>query len=131
MFGGSLDLAILPGPMALQRAKQWAKRFGRSGYAIAGVCGLGVILFAVPRRFCLIAALASWAFCFGHPALSGGASSWHRHCSTRERCLEISLPPCFPSGSQGSMTGGRSHNIGHGGDHTGRHGWQVWCGLCR
>ncbi|MBD0866258.1 MAG: hypothetical protein GDA36_12065 [Rhodobacteraceae bacterium] len=69
MFGGSVDLAILSGPLALQRAKQWAKRFGWSGYAIAGACGLRMILFAVPRRFCPIATSASWAFCFGQPEI--------------------------------------------------------------
>ncbi|MBD0864677.1 MAG: hypothetical protein GDA36_03240 [Rhodobacteraceae bacterium] len=36
MFGGSFDLVILFGPMALHRTK----RFWWSGYAIAGVCGL-------------------------------------------------------------------------------------------
>ncbi|MBD0866381.1 MAG: hypothetical protein GDA36_12725 [Rhodobacteraceae bacterium] len=35
MFGESFDLAILSGPLALQRAKQRAKRFWWSGYAIA------------------------------------------------------------------------------------------------
>ncbi|MBD0866117.1 MAG: hypothetical protein GDA36_11235 [Rhodobacteraceae bacterium] len=77
MFGGSFDLAILSGPMVLQRAK----RFWWSDYLIAGVCRLRVILFAAPRRFCLIATSTSWAFCFDQHELSGGAASWHRHCS--------------------------------------------------
>ncbi|MBD0864700.1 MAG: hypothetical protein GDA36_03365 [Rhodobacteraceae bacterium] len=55
MFGGRCDLAILSGPLALQRAK----RFWWFGYAIA--------------------AIAIWVFCFGQPELSGGASSWRKH----------------------------------------------------
>jgi len=55
--GGSFDLATLSGPLALQRVK----RFWWSGYAITGVCGVRVILFAAPRRFCLIATSTSWA----------------------------------------------------------------------
>ncbi|MBD0866172.1 MAG: hypothetical protein GDA36_11575 [Rhodobacteraceae bacterium] len=31
MFGGSFDLAVLSGPLALQRTKQLAKRFCWSG----------------------------------------------------------------------------------------------------
>ncbi|MBD0865677.1 MAG: hypothetical protein GDA36_08795, partial [Rhodobacteraceae bacterium] len=46
IFDGSFDLAILSDPLALKRAK----RFWWSGYAIAGVCGVRVILFAAPRR---------------------------------------------------------------------------------
>ncbi|MBD0865961.1 MAG: hypothetical protein GDA36_10365, partial [Rhodobacteraceae bacterium] len=68
MFGGGFDLAILSGPLAF--------------YAIAAVCGLKVILFTAPRRFCPIATITSWVSCFGQLKLSGGASSWHRHCST-------------------------------------------------
>jgi hypothetical protein len=50
-------LTILFGPLAFQRARGvylWV-------YAIAGVFWLRVILFAAFRRFCPIAAIASWA----------------------------------------------------------------------
>ncbi|MBD0866278.1 MAG: hypothetical protein GDA36_12175, partial [Rhodobacteraceae bacterium] len=40
-FGGSVDLAILSGFLALHRVKHQAKRFWWLGYAIAGVCGAG------------------------------------------------------------------------------------------
>ncbi|MBD0864137.1 MAG: hypothetical protein GDA36_00255 [Rhodobacteraceae bacterium] len=45
--GERADLAILSDPLALKRVK----RFWWSGYAIAGVCGVRVILFAAPRRW--------------------------------------------------------------------------------
>ncbi|MBD0866631.1 MAG: hypothetical protein GDA36_14130 [Rhodobacteraceae bacterium] len=67
MFGGSFDLAILSAPLALHRAR----RFWWSGYAIAGVCGVRVMLFAAHRRFCPIAASASRASCFGQPETIG------------------------------------------------------------
>jgi len=59
MFGEHFDLAILSGPPSLQQAKHRAKCFWWSGYVIADVCGLKVILFAAPRRFCLIANIVS------------------------------------------------------------------------
>ncbi|MBD0864962.1 MAG: hypothetical protein GDA36_04810, partial [Rhodobacteraceae bacterium] len=66
-------------------------------YAIAGVCGLRVILFAAPRRFCPIAAIASRASCFGQLELSGGASSWHRHCPIPQAAVgDQSAPAVFP-----------------------------------
>ena len=100
MFGERVDWAILSGPLALHRAK----RFWWSGYAIAGVCGLRVILFAAPRRFC-----------FGQPELSGGAgqsgaSSWHRHCAIPQAAVgDQPAPALFPRPQGGSMTGGCSH----------------------
>ncbi|MBD0864926.1 MAG: hypothetical protein GDA36_04595 [Rhodobacteraceae bacterium] len=45
-----VNLPILSGSLALQRAKHRAKRFWWSGYAIAGVCGVRVVLFAAPRQ---------------------------------------------------------------------------------
>ncbi|MBD0865533.1 MAG: hypothetical protein GDA36_07965 [Rhodobacteraceae bacterium] len=87
-------MAILSGPLALQQAK----RFWRSGYAVAGVCGLGVILLALPRRFCPITTIASRASCFGQPELSGGAASWHRHCSISQAAFgDQPAPALFPS----------------------------------
>ncbi|MBD0866473.1 MAG: hypothetical protein GDA36_13250 [Rhodobacteraceae bacterium] len=55
MFGERFDSVILFGPLDLQRAK----RFWWLCYAIAGVCGVRVILFAAPRRFCSIAAVTT------------------------------------------------------------------------
>ncbi|MBD0865653.1 MAG: hypothetical protein GDA36_08655 [Rhodobacteraceae bacterium] len=54
MFGGSFDWAILSGPMALPGLTSGKAVLVVWVYAIAGVCGLRVILFVTPRRFCLI-----------------------------------------------------------------------------
>ncbi|MBD0866628.1 MAG: hypothetical protein GDA36_14110 [Rhodobacteraceae bacterium] len=71
MFDERFDLAILSGPLALPGLT--------SGKAVL------VVRLCDSRclrgRFCPIAAIASWTFCFGQPELSGGASSWHRHCT--------------------------------------------------
>ena len=103
MFGERFDLAILPGPMALHRAN----RFWWFGHAIAGVCGVRVILFVAPRRFCLIAAIASRAFCFGQPELSGAVQTKKMHhrgigsAQSLKQRLEFSLPPRFPQARRG------------------------------
>jgi len=55
-----------------------------------------VILFAVPCRFCLIAAIASWAFCFVQPE--------NRAALHRAKAL---LNPDRP-GPQNSMKSNRS-----------------------
>ena len=60
MFGGNVDLAILSGPLALPGLTAGKAVLVAGFYAIAGVGGLRVILFAAPRRFCLIATVASW-----------------------------------------------------------------------
>ncbi|MBD0865186.1 MAG: hypothetical protein GDA36_06025 [Rhodobacteraceae bacterium] len=108
MFGERVDLAILSAPLALQRAKRFGPvRLCRFGYAITGVCGLRVILFAVPRRFCPIAAIARWAFCFGPHELSGTMqvkAALHRGIGIAQsltRLLELRLPPAFFPGTQG------------------------------
>ena len=93
MFGERFDLAILSGPLALLglTSGRW---FWWFGYAIVGVYRLRVILFALPRRVCPIAAIASRAFCSGQPELSGGALLWHRGIAqSLKRRLEFSLPP--------------------------------------
>ena len=87
--GERADLAILSDPLALKRVK----RFWWSGYAIAGVCGVRVILFAAPRRFCSIAAIAKRAFCSGQPEILSGASSCQNTAQSLKQRLEISLPP--------------------------------------
>jgi len=38
--------------------------------AMAGVCGVGVILFAALSRFCPISAMASWGVGFGPPLIA-------------------------------------------------------------
>ncbi|MBD0865806.1 MAG: hypothetical protein GDA36_09505 [Rhodobacteraceae bacterium] len=99
MFGGSFDLAILSGPLALTLGQN----IGQSGFG-----GLGLRDCRCLRgRFCPIAASASWTFCFGQPELSGCASSWHRHCLIRKRRLDLGLRPrVFPQARRGPMTGG-------------------------
>ncbi|MBD0866284.1 MAG: hypothetical protein GDA36_12205 [Rhodobacteraceae bacterium] len=67
MSGGRFDLAILSGPLALPGPASGKAILVVWVYAIAGVCGLRVILFAVPRRFCPIATSTSRAFCSGQP----------------------------------------------------------------
>ncbi|MBD0865375.1 MAG: hypothetical protein GDA36_07100 [Rhodobacteraceae bacterium] len=52
-----------------------------------------MILFIAPRRFCPIAAIASWVFCFGQPELSGGAASWHRQCAIPQAAFGESACP--------------------------------------
>jgi len=48
--------------------------------------------------------------CSGQPELSGGASSWHKHCSIPQAEFgDLPAPALFPS-PQGAMTGGRSHD---------------------
>ena len=121
IFGGSFDLAILSGTPTLDRAK----RFWWSSYAIAGVCRLRVILFAVPRRFCPIAASASRAFCSGQPELSGGASSWHRHCAIPQTAVGAQPAPAFSPNPQGSMTGDSSHNPVTVAIRAGHPGWPI------
>ncbi|MBD0864911.1 MAG: hypothetical protein GDA36_04520 [Rhodobacteraceae bacterium] len=119
MFGGSVNWAILSDPLALQRAKQLARRFWWSGYAIAGVYGLKMILFAAlassarlppsPVGRFVLASLASpnyRARCRPKKMRHRGIGSAQ---SLKQR-LELSLPlALFPS-PQGSMTGGYSHD---------------------
>jgi len=79
-----------------------------------------VILFAVPRRFCLIAAIASWASCFGQPEILGAvqAKAARHHAigiaQSLKRRLQIRLSPRFPRPAgvddKGSMTGGCTHD---------------------
>ncbi|MBD0866338.1 MAG: hypothetical protein GDA36_12505, partial [Rhodobacteraceae bacterium] len=101
MFGGSFDLSILPGPVALLDLT--------SGKAVLVVCGLMRLpVFAgqvLPD--CLHRQLG---VCFDQPELSGGASSWHRHCSQPGAAFGVQpAPALFPS-PQRSMTGGGSHD---------------------
>jgi len=49
--------------------------------------------------------LPVFAGCFGQPALSGGASSWHRQCAIPQAAFGVQpAPALFPS-PQGLMTG--------------------------
>ncbi|MBD0866505.1 MAG: hypothetical protein GDA36_13420 [Rhodobacteraceae bacterium] len=54
MFGERFDLATLSGPLALPGLTAGKAVLVIWFYAIASVCGLRVILFAVPSRFCPI-----------------------------------------------------------------------------
>ncbi|MBD0866129.1 MAG: hypothetical protein GDA36_11310 [Rhodobacteraceae bacterium] len=101
MFGGSFDLAILSGPLALPGLTSGKAVLVVWVYAIAGVCGLR----DAPRRFCPIAAITSWAFYFSQPELSGGALSWHRHCAIPQAAFEDSLPPA-PQSRRNPRQGG-------------------------
>ncbi|MBD0865586.1 MAG: hypothetical protein GDA36_08270 [Rhodobacteraceae bacterium] len=71
MFGASFDLAILSGPLALPGLT------AGKAVLVVWLCDCRCLR----GRFCPIATSASWAFCFGQPELSGGASSWHKHCA--------------------------------------------------
>ncbi|MBD0864430.1 MAG: hypothetical protein GDA36_01870 [Rhodobacteraceae bacterium] len=130
MFDGSVDVAILAGPLALHRAK-WPY-IGQSGFnglvmRLPVVAGCG----AVPRRFCPIATGASRVFCFGQHELSGGAASWHRHCPIPQAVLGIQPAPALFPGTQGSMTGSRSHDpvtVVTAPEHP---GWSCWHRPCR
>ncbi|MBD0865226.1 MAG: hypothetical protein GDA36_06245 [Rhodobacteraceae bacterium] len=62
-------------------------------FAIAGVCGLRVMLFAAPHRFCLIATIASRTFCLANPNYRAALHRGIGIDQSRKRRLEISLPP--------------------------------------
>ncbi|MBD0864783.1 MAG: hypothetical protein GDA36_03805 [Rhodobacteraceae bacterium] len=70
------------------------------------VCGTPQVL---PDRH-HIATSASWTFCFDQPELSGGASSWHRHCAIPQAAVGDQHAPALFPGPQGPMTGGRTHD---------------------
>ncbi|MBD0864237.1 MAG: hypothetical protein GDA36_00815 [Rhodobacteraceae bacterium] len=80
MVCGSVDLAILSGPLALPCLT--------SGKAD-------------PHSFCPIAVIASQVFCFGQPELSGGAASWHRHCATPQAAVAVQPAPAFSRARRG------------------------------
>ncbi|MBD0866001.1 MAG: hypothetical protein GDA36_10590 [Rhodobacteraceae bacterium] len=61
MFGGSFDSAILSGPLALL-----VLTVGKA-VLVVWLCDCRCLR----GRFCLIATIASWAFCFGQPELPG------------------------------------------------------------
>ena len=65
-------------------------------YAIAGVCLFKVILFAALSKFCEMAAMTICAWVLASPKYRARCNPKSRfivpkHCSTRKRCLEISL----------------------------------------
>ena len=65
-------------------------------YAIAGVCLFKVILFAALSKFCEMAAMTICAWVLATPKYRARCNPKSRfivpkHCSTRKRCLEISL----------------------------------------
>ena len=95
-------------------------------YAIAGVCGLRVILFAAPRGFCPIAAIASRVFDY-RAALHCGIGI----AQSLTRRSEFSLHPRCSPGTQGSMTGGCSHDPVTVATAQGRPGCPCWHRPCR
>ena len=109
MFGGSFDLAILSGPLALPGFTAGKAVLVVWVYAIAGVCGVRVILFTAPRRFCPIATIASWVFCSDQPEISGAvhvkaalhcAKAVLKHCSTFQAAFGDQPAPAFFPGTQ-------------------------------
>ena len=101
MLSGSFDLAILSGPLTLQQAKHRAKRFWWLGYAIARVCGVRVILFAAPRRFCPITTIARWAYVLASPNYRAVLHRGIGIAQSRKRGLKIRLAPALFPGPQG------------------------------
>ncbi|MBD0865694.1 MAG: hypothetical protein GDA36_08885 [Rhodobacteraceae bacterium] len=101
MLSGSFDLAILSGPLTLQQAKHRAKRFWWLGYAIARVCGVRVILFAAPRRFCPITTIARWAYVLASPNYRAVLHRGIGIAQPRKRRLDIRLPPRFSKARRG------------------------------
>ncbi|MBD0864819.1 MAG: hypothetical protein GDA36_04000 [Rhodobacteraceae bacterium] len=87
MFGEHFDLAILSGPLALHRAKHWAKWFWWSGYAIVGVCGAGSARLPPAPAGCFVFASPNYRAA-RHRGI-GIAQSLNQH-------LEFSLPRVFP-----------------------------------
>ena len=84
-------------------------------YAIAGVCGLRVILFAALSRFCRITAIASRACVLASPKYRARCRPNRRfivpkHCSTRNRRFEIRLLKRFPEARSGRLAHGLSHD---------------------
>ena len=93
-------MAILSGPwpyLTLHRAK----RFWWSGYAIADVCGAGSAR---------LPPLPVGCFVLANPNYRAVRHRGIGIAQPRKRRLEFSLPPRFFPGTQGSMTGGRSHD---------------------
>ena len=77
-------------------------------YAIAGVCGLRVILFAALSRFCPVAAIASRACVLASPKYRARCRPNRRfivpkHCSTRNRRFEIRLLKRFSEARSGRL----------------------------
>ena len=77
-------------------------------YAIAGVCGLRVILFAALSRFCRITAIASRACVLASPKYRARCRPNRRfivpkHCSTRNRRFEIRLLKRFSEARSGRL----------------------------
>ncbi|MBD0865207.1 MAG: hypothetical protein GDA36_06135 [Rhodobacteraceae bacterium] len=70
--------------------------FWWSGYAIVGVCGLRVILFVTPRRFCSIATIANRACVLVSPNYRVVLHRGIGIAQSLKRRLRISMPPHFP-----------------------------------
>ena len=96
MFGESFGLAMLSDPLALPGLTSGKVVLVVWVYAIVGVFGLRMILFAAPRRFCPIAASASWAYVLASP---NHRSALHRGIGIAQS--EKGLPPRFSRARRG------------------------------
>jgi len=96
MFGGSFDLAIRSAPLALHRAKHQAKQFWWSGYAVAGICGLRMILFAGLLRSARLPPVPVGRFVLASPDYRAVLHRGIGIAQPRKRRLDIRLPPRFP-----------------------------------
>ncbi|MBD0865793.1 MAG: hypothetical protein GDA36_09425 [Rhodobacteraceae bacterium] len=102
MFGERFDFAIPSGPLALHRAKHWAKRFWWSGYAIAGVCGVrGGATQVLPDRHQRQLGVCSLASPDYRAVLDRGIGIAHNP----EAAFGDQPTPALFRSPQGSMTG--------------------------
>jgi len=69
--------------------------------------------------------------CFGQPELSGGASSWHKHCSIPQAAFADQPTPHFSEARRGRSWVSRSHGSRHGGNRAGHPVWPCWHRPCR